>query len=439
MKKIWTMLTVLALAITSLSFVNQAQATGYTLSQVQGHNTSADCWVIVNNKVYNLTNYITQHPGGASAVTNLCGTNGTAAFTGQHSGSTSANNTLTAYYIGDLIISDTTAPSTPGNLNATVISPSQINLGWSASTDNIAVTGYAIFRNNTEIATTTSNSFINTGLTASTTYAYAVKAYDAAGNRSASSTTISASTLATSSDSTAPSTPLNLTASVISASQINLNWSTSTDNTAVTGYAVFRNNVEIANVTSNSYQNTGLTASTTYSYTIKAYDAAGNRSAHSNLVSATSLGSVTGTDTVAPSAPSKLKAEKKSYQHIKLEWKKSKDNVKVTGYAIFQNGVQIATVKNKDHYTVNRLTANTSYTFSVRAFDAAGNMSAESNIITISTKNQKPEARHEDRDDDDDDCEINKSKNYKSKNLINSLEKNLKKLSEKKSNNKNKD
>lgn len=407
MKKIWTSLTVLALAITSLSFGNTAQATGYTLSQVQSHNTSSDCWAIVNNKVYNLTNYITQHPGGAGAISNLCGTNASAAFAGQHSGNTNANNALASYYIGDLITNDTTAPSIPSNLSANAISPTQINLNWTASTDNVAVTGYAIFRDSAEVATTTNNSFINTGLTASTTYSYTIKAFDAAGNRSASSTSVMATTLATSTDATAPSTPLNLAATVVSASQINLSWSSSTDNVAVTGYAILRNNVEIANVTTNSYQNIGLTASTTYSYSIKAFDAAGNRSASSNVVSATTLASTNSNDTIAPSAPQKLKAHNVSYQHVKLEWKKSKDNVKVKGYAIFQNGVQIATVK-KDHYNVIRLTPNTSYTFTVKAFDAAGNMSAESNAISITTK-----ARHNNNDDDnDDDCD-KKERNYR--------------------------
>ena len=91
-------------------------------------------------------------------------------------------------------VSDTTAPSVPTNLQASVVSTSQINLSWTASTDNTAVTGYNIYRNGTKIATATSTSYSNTGLTASTTYSYTVSAYDAAGNTSAQTTAVSAKT-----------------------------------------------------------------------------------------------------------------------------------------------------------------------------------------------------------------------------------------------------
>jgi chitodextrinase len=73
----------------------------------------------------------------------------------------------------------------------------------------------------------------------------------------------------------------------MSSSQINLSWNASTDNVGVTGYRISRGGVQIATVTGTSYQNTGLTASATYSYTVKAVDAAGNASASSTSVSAT--------------------------------------------------------------------------------------------------------------------------------------------------------
>jgi len=90
--------------------------------------------------------------------------------------------------------SDTQAPSVPQNLNATAASQSQIDLTWPASTDNIGVNGYRIFRDGTEIATAASTTYSNTGLTASTTYQYTVTAYDAAGNESNPSASASATT-----------------------------------------------------------------------------------------------------------------------------------------------------------------------------------------------------------------------------------------------------
>ena len=94
---------------------------------------------------------------------------------------------------------DTTPPSAPANLSATAHASSQIDLSWLASTDNIAVTGYDVYRSVSgspavRIATVTTTSFGNTGLSGSTTYAYYVVARDAAGNSSIASTTANTTT-----------------------------------------------------------------------------------------------------------------------------------------------------------------------------------------------------------------------------------------------------
>ncbi|MCI0528432.1 MAG: fibronectin type III domain-containing protein, partial [Nitrospira sp.] len=131
---------------------------------------------------------------------------------------------------------DTTPPSTPTNLQASVVSSSQINLSWAASTDNVGVVGYKIYRGGTQIATSQTTSYLNTGLSPSTTYSYTVAAYDAAGNTSAQSASVSAITPAGTSDTTPPSIPQNLIATAVSSSQINLSWNASTDNVGVAGY-----------------------------------------------------------------------------------------------------------------------------------------------------------------------------------------------------------
>ncbi|MES1260471.1 MAG: right-handed parallel beta-helix repeat-containing protein [Acidobacteriota bacterium] len=91
---------------------------------------------------------------------------------------------------------DTTPPSVPSSLSATATSSSAITLTWTASTDNVGVTGYRIFRNGAQIATSTTNSFVAAGLAAGTQYSFSVTAYDAAGNVSGASATVTASTLA---------------------------------------------------------------------------------------------------------------------------------------------------------------------------------------------------------------------------------------------------
>jgi len=80
---------------------------------------------------------------------------------------------------------DATAPSVPANLTGSAVSQTAVTLNWTASTDNKAVAGYRIYRNGTEIGTSLTNSYSDTGLTAGTQYAYRVSAYDAAGNQSA--------------------------------------------------------------------------------------------------------------------------------------------------------------------------------------------------------------------------------------------------------------
>ncbi|WP_248927858.1 polysaccharide lyase family 7 protein [Paenibacillus hamazuiensis] len=91
---------------------------------------------------------------------------------------------------------DTTAPTAPGNLTAAAVSSSQINLSWTASTDNVGVTGYDVYRGGAFLKTVTGTSASDTGLAASTTYSYTVKAKDAAGNASAASNTATATTQA---------------------------------------------------------------------------------------------------------------------------------------------------------------------------------------------------------------------------------------------------
>lgn len=91
---------------------------------------------------------------------------------------------------------DTTQPTAPANVSGISISSSQINLSWNASTDNVGVTGYKIFRDNTEVASVASLLYQDTGLTPSTTYTYTVSAFDLAGNTSQLSSGVQIKTVA---------------------------------------------------------------------------------------------------------------------------------------------------------------------------------------------------------------------------------------------------
>ena len=234
---------------------------------------------------------------------------------------------------------DTSAPTVPTGLTATAVSHSRIDLGWTAATDNVAVTGYTVRRNGAVVATSTSTSFSDTGLAANTTYSYTVDAFDAAGNISNESTAALATTLAAGGDTTAPTVPTGLAATPISTSQIDLAWTASTDDTGVTGYSVRRNGVIVASPTGTSFSDVGLTANTIYSYTVDAFDAAGNMSAESSTVQASTLPVA---DTIAPTVPTGLAATPISTSQIDLAWAASTDDTGVTGYSVRRNGVIVA-------------------------------------------------------------------------------------------------
>ncbi|AJS59949.1 glycosyl hydrolase family 18 protein [Paenibacillus sp. IHBB 10380] len=176
---------------------------------------------------------------------------------------------------------DTIAPSVPSNLSATGATASTISLTWDASTDNVGVTGYTLTYGTTTLNVTETSTTVS-GLNADTAYTFTVKARDAAGNVSAASTPVQASTTAVPVDTIAPTQPANLQVTGKSASIVNLSWNASTDNVGVTGYTVTYGTTSV-NVTGTTAAVSGLSASTTYTFTVTARDAAGNISAGASI------------------------------------------------------------------------------------------------------------------------------------------------------------
>ncbi len=275
---------------------------------------------------------------------------------------------------------DTVAPTAP-TLSAAGTTETTTNLSWSGATDNVAVTGYDVYRNGALIgSTTTATTFSVTGLTASTVYSFTVKSKDAAGNVSLVSNTVSVTTLTPAPDTTAPNAP-TLSASGTTQTTTNLSWTGATDNVAVTGYDIFRNGALIGSTTTaTTFAVTGLTASTVYSFTVKSKDAAGNVSLDSNSVTVTTLTP----DTTAPTAPT-LSASGTTQTTTNLSWTGATDNVAVTGYDVLRNGTLIGSTTTATTFAVTGLTASTAYTFNVRAKDAAGNVSLNSNTVSVTT------------------------------------------------------
>jgi chitodextrinase len=159
-----------------------------------------------------------------------------------------------------------------------------VNLAWSASTDNIGVAGYNIYRNGSFISTSSTNNYPDTGVVGTTSYSYQVSAFDAAGNVSG----LSAAVGVTTPDTIAPSNPSGLSAAPAGYTQINLNWSGSTDTggSGLAGYRIYRNGSYLGQVGSTSHADS-VADGTTHSYYVVAVDGVGNVSGASNSASAT--------------------------------------------------------------------------------------------------------------------------------------------------------
>ncbi|MDP3899712.1 MAG: LamG-like jellyroll fold domain-containing protein [bacterium] len=190
-------------------------------------------------------------------------------------------------------------------------------------------------------------------------------------------------------DTTAPSIPTGLTATAISSSQINLSWTASTDSVGVTGYRVYRNGSQIGTVTSGtSYSSSGLSASTQYSYTVAAYDAAGNVSAQSSSVSVTTQ---TPADTTAPSrsggSPSGTLTVGTTSATLALTTSENATcrygTVANTAYVNLA-GVFTTTGGTSHSTGVSGLVDNTTYTYYVRCQDGAGNSNTTDYVIQFS-------------------------------------------------------
>jgi chitodextrinase len=198
-----------------------------------------------------------------------------------------------------------------------------VTLTWTAATTKgkNPVAGYDVYRDGVKTASTAAIVFVDKPLVPSTSYTYYIVTFDAAGNRSLPGVKISATTPAVpnlnvtftgqispgilalpKNDITAPSAPANLTATPAalnaSSSSVLLSWSASTDDTAVTGYDVYRDGSKISTVTLAGYTDPSVASNVTYVYSVKAFDAAGNRSAASSQVSvkppSASLGVIVG-------------------------------------------------------------------------------------------------------------------------------------------------
>ena len=275
-----------------------------------------------------------------------------------------------------------TLPADVGNFRCTARTTSSITLSWNRNT---TATGYKLEQYKggkwVQAAVINSNSTTSykvTGLTAATAYSFRIRAYKTSGNVTAHSGYTNLSTL------TSPTNVSNVVCAARSYNSITLSWNR---NTTATGYKLEQYKggkwVQVAQINSNSttsYKVTGLTATTTYSFRIRAYKTSGNATAHSGYTNLNTLTSPTNVSNVVCTA--------RSYNSITLSWNR---NTTATGYKLEQykggKWVQAAVINSNSttSYKVTGLTAATAYSFRIRAYKTSGNATAHSGYTNLNT------------------------------------------------------
>jgi endoglucanase len=192
-------------------------------------------------------------------------------------------------------------------------------------------------------------------------------------------------------DTTAPTTPGTPVASAVTSTGLTLTWPAATDTggSGLAGYEVTQaqtgsDALLLLNASTNTLAVTGLLPERTYQFTVRARDGAGNRSTASPAVSVTTP-AATGQDTTPPTAPGTPTASAVGPTGLTLTWGAATDNVGVTGYRVYRSGNVLVGSATGTTLAVTGLTAATAYTFTVVAVDAAGNASAASAPLTVTT------------------------------------------------------
>ena len=283
-------------------------------------------------------------------------------------------------YVHNSVI-DHQAPTSPYNMDGYAVSPTQVELSWEESSDNIAVAGYKVYRNEVEIASCAGASYSAINLTAGTAYSFTVRAFDAAGNYSDYAEAISVTTPV---DGIAPSMPTGLAATVTGPTTVQLTWLASTDNLGVEGYRIFRDGSLHALSPETNFIATGI-AGATHTFRVAAYDRAMNLSATCAPVQVTMPA-----DAIPPSVPTGLTATPNGTQRIRLAWNASTDNGAVAAYEVFRDGLMIERTESTNLSVF--AAPSTTYSFAVRAIDTVGNQSALTpNVSATSSAGSLPQ------------------------------------------------
>ncbi|MDD5109963.1 MAG: fibronectin type III domain-containing protein [Patescibacteria group bacterium] len=295
--------------------------------------------------------------------------------------------------------SDTTSPTAPTGLTATLATPTQVNLAWTAATDNIVVTGYRVYRNGVTLLTVTATTYADANLAALTSYAYIVAAVDAAGN--ISQLTPAEIIITPPPADLTPPTIAEIAAGTVTASSVVITWHSSESSAGQVEYGLttsygLTSPLETTPTTAHSAVLSGLLPGNTYHYRVAARDAAGNLAQSQDFTVRTLAPTVA--DRTPPPVVSDLTISEVGQTALVLSWTAPVDASGVVSYDIryhtapltaqnfsaatrVQSGaIPAALGARQSQYISIGLVPGRTYYFGMTSTDAADNISALSNI-----------------------------------------------------------
>jgi chitodextrinase len=259
---------------------------------------------------------------------------------------------------------DRAAPSVPERLAAEPVSDRAVSLTWAASTDDAGIAGYEVLRDGAVVATTGALTTRLDGLRPALEACWTVRAFDRAGNRSAAGVPACACTP----DLVPPSAPDDLVAIAPDEHEVAVRWSAATDDVAVTGYEVTRGERRVAQTAETRHAEAGLSPWTEYCYTVRALDAAGNRSATAGPAC------VRTPDTTPPVPPPALVARAATDRAMTVSWGEARDEAGTVRYVVSRERVVVGETPAGTLQETALIPAR-EYCYTVVAWDAAGNAS----------------------------------------------------------------
>lgn len=288
---------------------------------------------------------------------------------------------------------DIVAPSIPTDFRATNITTTSIALTWTASTDNIGVTGYTLRWRKAGTTGYSSASFSGTSVTVSnlataTNYDFSISAYDASRNYSVyTSPDLRLGTIGA--DAINPTIPTNVRITGTMTNSISLEWDPSTDNDAIAGYQIYwrtgTNAYQLATTSSTNYTKTGLTAGSAYDFYIVAYDRGGNLSDPSGIVSGTTLSS----DNTPPTKPLNVRTSNVTNSSISAAWDPSTDPESGISYYLiylrWPSGSSSILTSTTTQATFNNIGPGVNYKLYVIARNGYNLNSVASDTVYVST------------------------------------------------------